>query len=552
MLSEWRDIACQDIGKRNVRRERIKPMGLYLNPGNDAFQISVHDDIYVDKTGLIAFVNGRLGKRKRFLCVSRPRRFGKSMAAEMLAAYYGRECDSHALFEGLEITKDISYQEHLNCYDVIFLNIQQLLGDAGSPEKLVAYIQHAVLEELRQLYGEYIDEGEKRLPIAFAKIYAGNSRANKGFVFIIDEWDCIFREAAKHTEAQKAYLDFLKDLFKDRTYVKLAYMTGILPIKKYGTHSALNIFDEFSMTNPLQLAKYVGFVEPEVKALCKTYGMRFSEAKKWYDGYRFKGAAHVYNPKSIVDAVTAHEYMSYWSNTETYEALKIYIDLDMDGLKESIVSMLTGAECVIDTGSFQNDMTTFQSRDDVLTLLIHLGYLAYDAQTRTVFIPNEEVRQEFIRAIKNGRHTELARMIQVSDQLLRDTINMNAQAVARLIEDAHSAATAPTFYNNEQALRSVIRFAYISAVEEYKLIQELPSGTGCADVVFLPKKHSKLPVMIVELKWNHSAESAIEQIKDRNYPQMFEGYGGDVLLVGINYDQKTKKHGCVIEKYHME
>ncbi len=525
-------------------------MGIYLNPGNDAFCISVNDDIYVDKSGMIAFVNSRIGKSKRFICVSRPRRFGKSMAATMLSAYYDKSCDSGKLFSHLEIAKDESYAQNLNQYDVIFLNVQKFLRKAGEPKNLVRYMEDKVLSEIKCRYGRFIDKNEVSLPDALEAVYANDNSANKGFVFIIDEWDCIFRVAKDDTRAQETYLDFLRDLFKDRTYVKVAYMTGILPVKKYGTHSALNIFDEFSMIAPGRLAKYVGFTETEVKMLCRTFSMKFSEAQKWYDGYKFKRAGHIYNPKSIIDAMMEEDYRSYWTNTETYEALQVYIDLDMDGLKQTIISMLGGVSCKIDIGSFQNDMTSFKSKDDVLTLLVHLGYLAYDEAAQSVFIPNEEVRGEFIRAVRNGNRPELVKAIQMSDQLIDATIRMDADEVARLIEEAHSANTSPDFYNNEQSLRSVIELAYISRVDNYMTIQELPTGIGYADLVFLPRKYSNKPAIVVELKWNKSAKGAINQIKEKNYVQVIENYGGDILLVGINYDKDTKKHECMIEKYH--
>ena len=524
-------------------------MGIYLNPGNDAFQMALNDDIYVDKTGLIDFVNSKIGKRKRFICVSRPRRFGKSMAAEMLAAYYDKSCDSRELFQNLEIAQYESYEKHLNQYKVIYLNIQQFLRMAGEPGNLASCIENVLLDELKAEYGEWIGETNKGLPYALAAIYSRDTSSHKGFVFIVDEWDCIFRVARNHTEAQKKYLDFIRDLFKDRTYVKVAYMTGILPIKKYGNHSALNDFDEYSMTNPDVLARYVGFTENEVKSLCERYHKDFHEVQRWYDGYRLGDNFHIYNPKSVVDGMLSLKLKSFWTNTETYEALQVYIDLDEDGLKEAIIAMLGGEYCEIDTGSFQNDMTTFKSKDDVLTLLVHLGYLAYDESLKSVFIPNEEVREEFVRAVKNGRHTEIAKLIEESDQLLEATLNMDAKKVASVIERVHSTATAPVFYNNEQALRSVIKFAYLSCVEEYMDIQELPSGKGYADVVFVPHKNSDKPIMIVELKWNETAEGAIAQIKEKKYHQIFEKYGSEILLVGISYDEKSKVHSCMIEKY---
>ena len=523
-------------------------MGSYLNPRNDAFAISVNDDIYVDKSGLIDFVNSRIGKNKRYICVSRPRRFGKSMTATMLSAYYGKDCNSAKLFENLEISGKASFQQHLNQYDVIFLNIQQFLRKVDDVQQLSCSIEENVLAEIKAAYSEFVTADETSLPDALTSIYEKTDGQN-GFVFIIDEWDCVFRETKENHEAQKAYLDFLRDLFKDRTYVKVAYMTGILPIKKYGTHSALNIFDEFSMTSPGRLAKYVGFTENEVQALCERFGMDFSEAQRWYDGYSFKQAVHIYNPKSIVDAMTEGEYASYWTNTETYEALKLYIDLNKEGLKEALVTMLGGGKCQIDTRVFQNDMTSFRGRDDILTLLVHLGYLAYDETTGSVYIPNEEVHEEFVSAVKNGSRDELAKVIETSERLLKATLQRDAVEVARLIEETHSAATSPDFYNNEQALRSVIKFAYLSCIDEYIQIQELPTGIGYADVVYLPRKGSDKPALLIELKWDKTSEGAIAQIKSNQYVQGIQDYGGEILLVGINYDSKSKKHECVIEKY---
>ena len=529
-------------------KRKVTEMGVYLNPGNDAFRMSVNDDIYVDKTGLISFVNSRIDKNKRFICVSRPRRFGKSMAAQMISAYYDRECNSKELFHNLDISKDASFEKHLNAYDVFFLNIQQFLSGAGSENNLVTYLQNEILKEVKMIYSEHISEDETRLSSALATIFSKQTRKNKGFVFIIDEWDCVFRECKENHKAQKAYLDFLKDLFKDRTYVKVAYMTGILPIKKYGTHSALNIFDEFSMTKPGRIAEYVGFTEMEVKKLCDDYHLDFAEAKRWYDGYRFKHAAHIYNPKSIVDALVEEDFRSYWTSTETYEALQIYIELDMYGLREAIVSMLSNSSLEIDTGAFQNDMTSFKSRDDVLTLLVHLGYLAFDEERQSVFIPNEEIRGEFIRAIKNGERPEMVKAIQQSERLIEATIRMDEAEVARLIEEVHSANTSPNFYNNEQALRSVIQLAYISRMDDYVTIHELPSGLGYADLLFLPRKHSKKPAMLIELKWNKSADGAIAQIKNKKYMEAIVNYGGEILFVGINYNKESKVHECVIEK----
>jgi hypothetical protein len=521
-------------------------MGNYLNIGNDGFT-SVRKGTYVDKSSLISFINSTLGTPQKLTCVSRPRRFGKSFAAKMLCAYYDRSCDSGSLFADLEIAKDPSFEEHLNKYDVIYLDMTLFISTSRDVREVVETVQRAVIRELEEEYPQ-VKTSEVLVDVLSAVVAA----TGRKFIIIIDEWDALFREAKNDTELQKEYIQLLRSLFKspltDKT-IAGAYMTGILPIKKYGTQSAMTDFKEYSMVNPKRLAEYVGFTEPEVKMLCKEYGMDFGDVKRWYDGYSFDRIKSVYNPNSVMEAVINDRIASYWTQTETYEILRFYIDMDFDGLKESIVQMLGGACCPVDAGAFQNDMSTVKSRDDVLTLLIHLGYLAYNADNMTVRIPNEEIRQEFVRAIKNGSHKEVAKLIQTSDLLLKATIRGDEEAVAEAIEEAHSAGTAPLFYNDEQALRSVIRFAYISCVDEYLRIEELPTGIGYADVVYIPKKGSALPAMIVELKMNKSADSAIDQIKNRNYPQVLKNCGSDILLVGVNYDEKSKKHTCRIESY---
>lgn len=411
-------------------------MGLYLNPGNELFTISVNDDIYVDKSGLISYTNSRLGKKDRFLCVSRPRRFGKSTDAEMLVAYYDRSCDSSRLFESLKIKDNDNYQTHRNNYDVIFLEIQQLIIDAGGADKLIEYISKELIAELRNTYQDCMFSATDNLFKMLSVIY--KSKQTNEFVFIIDEWDCIFRKAKNNENAQKEYLEFLTGLFKGRIYVKLAYMTGILPIKKHGTHSTLNMFIEFSMADQRQLAYYTGFTENEVKELCKKHDINFLEMKQWYDGYIFHKSAHMYNPKSVIDVIDCNDFRSYWTETETYEALKIYIDINMNGLKDSIIAMFGGMHCPTDISAFQNDMVTFKSKDDVLALLVHLGYLGYDSRKKEVFIPNLEIEEQFRTAIKYSGWSEVVNVIEKSNALLEATLREDNKTVARIIDDVHS------------------------------------------------------------------------------------------------------------------
>lgn len=527
-------------------------MGMYVNRGNESFIRARKSQIYIDKTGLIAYTNEMLNTEQCHICNSRPRRFGKSMAAGMLSAYYGRGCDSRELFEGLEISQNPSFEEHLNKYDVIHLDMAYLLVQNKSSADTVAFMQKCVIEELKILYPGVLTEEDTELPFSLSKVsYATGAK----FVIIIDEWDAIFREAVGDESGQQAYIRLLRGLFKgeqSKDFTLLAYITGILPIKRYNSESALNNFKEFTMLNPKRLSEYIGFTQQEVKTLCDMYHMDFDEMARRYDGYSFRQVQHVYNPNSVVNAIIDGEFDNYWSNTASYESLREYISMNFEGLRDLVVQMFAGARCIVDIENFQNDMTSFKSRDDVLTALIHLGYLAYDMNTRETYIPNEEVRTAFARAVKDTDWEPVIQALKNSEKLLKATWDKDADLVAECIDKVHRENTSILQYNNENALSCVVTLAYYNAVNEYTLIREMPSGKGYADMVFLPKRYSAKPALIVELKYGKSAASAIEQIKDRQYPEVMKDYHGNLLLIGISYDKESKKHFCIIEEQSKE
>ncbi len=522
-------------------------MGIFLNPGNEGFKSALNSQIYIDKTRLLEYTNSVLDSEQRYICVSRPRRFGKSITAEMLAAYYDKSCDSSKLFKNYQIAKNKHFYEHLNKYDVIHIDINTFRNIGENTPHMVTKIQQSVIEELKECYPECITPQTTSLQAVLANVH---KMIGIKFVIIIDEWDAVFRENKEDKNAQAEYIHLLRGLFKDapsKKFIKLAYITGILPIKKYGTESALNNFDEFSMLQSDVLAEFVGFTEAEVSGLYETYGMDFEQAKEWYDGYTLEEGLHIYNPKSVVDSIRRKRIGNYWTSTETYESLKNYICMNFDGLRDAVSQMLAGASCRINPAKFQNDITSFKSRDDVLTLLIHLGYLTYERASQTVHIPNEEVKSEFVNAIEGADWKPLTNAINASDQLLKAAWQGNEQAVADGISAVHMANTSLLNNNDENSLSCVITLAFYNAVKEYTLVREMPSGKGFADVIFLPKKHSDKPAMVVELKWDKSAEGAIKQIKEKKYVQALEHYGGKILIVGINYSKKTKKYQCQIE-----
>ena len=517
-------------------------MAIYLNPANNEYIETKNGQIFVDKSLLINYTNKIMKTPQKYICISRPRRFGKSTDANMLVAYYSKGCDSLELFDNLKISETELYQKHLNQHNVIYLNMQSFLSKTKSVEKMIELLIRLLVREIKMAYLNLDLFDETDLSLTLDDVYV---QTNQSFIFIIDEWDCIFREYEEDRSAQEKYLDFLRDLLKDKPYVSLCYMTGILPIKKYGTHSALNMFKEVSMLNPTPLEDFMGFTEKEVQDLCQKYNMDYNKMKEWYDGYQMTEELSVYNHRSVVFSLIDRKYENYWSATETYEALQIYIDMNFDGLKDDVVKLLAGEYVYLNVNKFQNDMTTFKSKDDVLTLLIHLGYLGYNSLNQTCYIPNKEVTSSFTASIEDSSWNETTKALLNSQALLEATWNKDEETVAKYIEEAHLDTSILT-YNNENALSYTISIAYMNARNYYTIIREMPSGKGFADMVFIPKGDK--PAMIIELKWEQDVETAISQIKEKKYPKGLENYKDNLLIIGIAYDMQTKKHTCKIEE----
>lgn len=533
-------------------------MGMFLNRGNQEFDRAVNSEIYVDKTDMINFFNKKINTEQCYISVSRPRRFGKSITANMIAAYFEKGCDSRYLFENRKLGETRNWDQNLNKYDVIRIDLADIRSRRESPEETLDYIDLMVVKELDEAYPDIVDVENDGIADALTKI---NDKNNNQFIIIIDEWDCLYRDDKNNTKVQERYISTLRGLFKGNSakkFLALGYITGILPIKKYNSESALNNFYEYTMLQPGKLAKYIGFTEDEVKKLCEEYNMDYAQAMEWYDGYSFRSVSHICGPNSVVKAMLEEEYANYWSQTVAYSSLLGYINMNFDGLKDAIKVMLGGQRVKVSVLGYENDMVSFKDKDDVLTVLIHLGYLAYDRETEEAYIPNKEVRQIFDQAMKSTGWQELLTTLEHSEELLRATIAGDAELVAEQIDYSHSVNTGILNYNDENALASCIMLAYYTARKEYRIVREYPTGYGFADLVFLPKEGVSFedhPAMVIELKWNKDAKTAISQIKDNHYCDSLRDYKGKLLLVGINYEkskesgQTMKKHSCVIEEW---
>ena len=534
-------------------------MGTYINKGNKAFRDIVSHE-YVDKSSLIPLINASLNSESRYSCVTRCRRFGKSMAAKMLCAYYDKSCDSRELFRGLKVEQDSSFETYLNKYNVLYLDVTSFTARPEMRKNIVRTIQEEIIYELKEAFPDVKYKDNSDLMDVLSSI---TRSTGEKFFFIIDEWDAICREFPERQKLKgdpdtvtptilDEYVMLLRRLFKTQDSDEVfagAYLTGILPIKKYNTESALNNFREYSMITPGRLASSLGFTHDEVVALCQKYDMNITDMESWYDGYRIGSESHIYNPYSVMRAIENDWYQSYWASTGAYDSVKTYIQMNFDGLKDDIIRMLSGESIPVITTKFQNDLNVINSRNDVLTVLIHLGYLAYNRDTNRCYIPNKEVADEMNNAVQSTEWSQLAKTLENSQHLLDATIAGNENAVAQAIDLAHDENTSILAYNDENSLACVLTVAYIWARNEYVFHREYATGKGYADLVMIPRRNVSKPALVIELKFNNTSNTAIDQIKRKQYPAKIAEYTGDILLVGINYDRDSKLHTCRIERY---
>ena len=523
-------------------------MGTYINRGNCEFSDIVNSE-YVDKTSLIPLINMTLNTENRYSCVTRCRRFGKSMAAKMLCAYYDKSCDSRELFRGLKAEQDSTFETYLNKYYVICVDITDFTTKYRGERDIVKRIQNRIIKEVLDVFPQInIQDDDDLMDI----LYRISDSTGERFVMIIDEWDAILREMGSDEYIMTSYVDLLRRLFKGLGSNKVfsgAYLTGILPIKRYNTESALNNFNEYSVIDPAFLAPCFGFTKDEVQTLAEQHNVSVEDLKMWYDGYNIGREKSIYNPYSVMKAIQRGECRSYWTTTGAYDSINTYIQMNFDGLKDDIIKMLAGEHVQVNTSKFQNDMHIVRSKNDALTVMIHLGYLSYNHDGKECYIPNKEVAEEFLNAVEDTSWTRLVDTISASQNLLAATISGNEQAVAKAIDFAHDENTSILSYNDENSLACVLSIAYIWAKNEYVIHREYATGKGYADLVMIPRRNVSKPALVIELKYNQSTDTAISQIKRKNYPAKLADYAGDILLVGINYDKESKQHTCIIEKY---
>ena len=530
-------------------------MGIYVNPGNENLKRDLNSEIFVDKSLILQKFCRFLNTDQNFICVSRPRRFGKTRVGSLMKAYFSKGCDSREIFSNLKIAnppkKDnepaFDFKENLNKFNVLSIDLGGLFSSSQNKNEVLLNLFSELREDFRKEFPQVEFSEKDSVAKMIQRVY---SETNTQFIIIIDEYDVLVREQIPE-DIFKGYLELLNSLFKNNELspaIALAYLTGILPIVRDKVQSKLNVFEESTMLSPFGMEEFFGFTKKEVQSLCNEYGMDFAECEEWYDGYRI-GGIDIYNPNSVVKAMMRRECANYWNVTGSYEVVSDYIKLDYDGVKTAVTDMIAGKEIKVDIGDFENSLDKINTKDDIFTYLVHLGYVNYDKTTGLCRIPNKEIRQEWEKAIKvAGNFAKITEMIRDSEELLELTLEGEADEVAAALDRAHEEVSSIKSYNRESSLQAAIILAYYTAKTKYTIIQELPAGYGFADIGFIPKNPND-PAILIELKCNHDADTAIKQIKNKNYPKVFENYLDNLLLVGVNYDKTTKVHECVIEKY---
>jgi len=496
---------------------------------------------FVDKSGLISKMNECINTPNKYVCITRPRRFGKTLNAMMLASYYSKSADCKDIFDKLQISKDTSYLKYLNKCNVVYITFNQLPSPKCSYEDFVNRYISMIYDDLKEQYSININNNMVVSDV-FNAVY---NQTGESFVFILDEWDYIFNNNLFSENDRKSFLKFLEDLLKDKSYVDLAYMTGVLPIAKYSTSSTINMFKEYNTLNDNKYYKYFGFSMEETKSLCdKQSEVTFDELKNWYDGYKtFKGE-DIFNPRSVSYALSDGVCQSYWTNTGPMDEIIYYINNGVGDIKDDVVNMISGIPLEIKLKGYSAEQKELNTRNQILSAMTIYGFLSY--HDKTLEIPNKELRIKFDEALEDKSMGEVAKLVLKSNEMLKATLRRDTDTMVKIIEEAHDINIPSIKYGDENSLSCVVMLSYLSARDDYNIIREMPAGKGFADFMFYPNDKSK-PAFILELKKNSTPEEALKQIKEKKYNLALKDYTGEKFAVGISWDSKTKKHNIKIE-----
>lgn len=534
-------------------------MGIYLN-GEDPYFMYKSETLkpfFVDKSKILEELIPLVREGNQFICITRPRRFGKTIIANMIGAFFSCAHDAGDLFDSLAIAAFPDYRENLNRYDVIYIDFSEMDDECKSYASYIRNIKDLLREDLHMAYPEVNFRNNGSLTEDLKRVHMHTHRK---FIFVLDEWDAVFHVPFFNDSDRQDYLRFLKNLLKGKAYVSLAYMTGILPVQKYSSGSELNMFLEYTMATEEKFSRYFGFTEQEVDMLFSRYRKtedtpRFSreELKRWYDGYHIMSGEHIYNPRSVVASLTNNNLGNYWTSSGPYDEIFYYIEKNVDDVRDDLAFMAAGMKVPAQVTEYAAASMNLSTKNEIFSAMVVYGFLSYD--NGFVQIPNKELMDQFSNMLKKepslGYVNQLARE---SEKMLRATLECDTDTMLSILEHAHNTEIPLLSYNSEADLTALVNLVYLSARDSYRVEREDKAGIGYVDFIFYPERNFRDDCIILELKVDHTPEEAIRQIKNRQYALNFEPklgeapkYTGRILAVGIAYDRETKKHGCKIE-----
>ncbi len=518
-------------------------MAVYLNTFKpyENFKKLYRSKYFVDKSLIIEELNERINTTQGYVCITRPRRFGKSSIVEMLGSYYTKTIDSSDMFDNLKISDCDNYSENLNKYNVIKIDFSELPNEICKYEEYINMIKSTIIRDIKNIYKDINTDEVENIPRLLEE-------TNDKFIFIFDEWDFIFNRGI-FEKNHNDYLEFLRGLLKDKSYVALAYMTGILPIKKHSSGSALNMFEEFTFLKDRKFEEYFGFTEEEVKNLCtQNKKMTYEELELWYNGYMTATGLKVYNPRSVVLALSNNYCQSYWTNTGAMDEVLEYLKYNVLEVRNDVIKMVNGEEIEIEIEEeYRAGQGDPKSKEEIYSAMIVLGFLSY--YEGLIKIPNKELMKEYKKALIDESFGDVSKIVKQSEHMLKATVKGDTETIIRTLHEIHNSEIPILKYNDENSLSCVLTLAYLYARNTYRIEREEKSGKGYIDFAFHPRRQRDIP-FIIELKKDDSVDNALNQIKEKEYYIKFkkEYKDRELLLVAICYDSKTKEHSCKIEK----
>nr|WP_304971829.1 AAA family ATPase [uncultured Schaedlerella sp.] len=532
-------------------------MGIFLNSRSPCadYREMVSDLYFVDKSMLITELIPALEKKNRYFCISRPRRFGKSVMANMIGAFFGKSTDSSELFDQLAISKQEKYRTHLNQHNVIYIDFSRMSENCGSYRSYISRIQNGLKEDIIAEYPDLALDPQKAVWDNLQQIF---EKRGEKFIFIMDEWDAIFHKSFIQEADKETYLEFLRNLLKGQVYVELAYMTGILPIAKYSSGSELNMFLEYDMATKKKFSEYFGFLDSEVDSLFEAYLHNTADPevsrenlRVWYDGYCTASGKRLYNPRSVVCALTDNELSNYWTSSGPYDEIFYYIRNNIEGVREDLALMTAGERIRIVLQGYAAAETALDTKNQIYSAMVVYGLLTYE--DGAVFIPNKELMDKYNELLlTNDSLGYVHRLVKASEKMLSATLSGDTKTMAEILKFAHDTESPILSYNSEIELSAVVNLVYLAARDRYRVEREDKAGEGFVDFIFYPENRNAAGI-ILELKMDSTPEEALQQIIAKNYILRFEGkigekakYQGKILGVGISYNKKTKEHGCKI------